>query len=109
MKKNIEYLGKVAVFYIPSEKNTDSIRQELHDFFVSKHNAYTHEASEIIGYWTDNNCIIEDKHERYEVSIRKKEMSSLIDFISNLCEKINEKSIYLTIGNKSYLVSKKNT
>lgn len=107
--KNIEKIGVLVVFYIPSKKITKSIRQKIHDFFVSKHKAYTHECGDIIGYWSNDTSIVKDKHERYEISLKEKEISDLIVFIESLCEEIQEKCIYLTIKNESYLVYHKDS
>ena len=42
-----DYIGKVAIFYIPENKLTKPVRKKLHDFFVKNYNAYTHEVSKI--------------------------------------------------------------
>lgn len=105
LKKNTTYNGVIITFYIPSKKLNKTIRNKLHSFFVKNHEAYTHETSNIKGFWLNKNNLIKDKHERYEVSISKeKKIKELISFISNICKEIEEESIYLTIGKKSYLV-----
>lgn len=101
---NIKKLGKLIVFYIPSKKITSAVREDIHNFFVSNHNAYTHISGSIVGYWVNEGYLFEDHHERYEISIEEKDLSNLIDFISNVCNKLEEKSIYVTIGSESYLV-----
>ena len=104
-KDNIKIIGKAATFYLPSKKLSDVVRTMIHDFFVKKYSAYTHESSDIKGYWTSGGNLIKDEHERYEISLGKEEMASLVDFLAELAEHTNEDSIYLTVGNESYLVS----
>lgn len=103
--KNIKRIGKAATFYLPSRKLNDAVRSMIHDFFVEKYSAYTHESSDIKGYWTSGENLIKDEHERYEISLGKDNLASLIDFLSELADQTNEDAIYLTIGNESYLVS----
>jgi hypothetical protein len=105
MKRNIECIGKTVVFYVPSSKINEDIRKKIHDFFVSKHNAYTHECGEIVGYWSHDDCVIEDKHERFEISLEESDLSSLVDFLEDIGKKTREKSIYLTVGDKAYLIN----
>lgn len=105
---SLEHIGKLAVFYLPSNKLTNKVRKEIHDFFVSRHKAYTHELSDIKGYWHDGKDLLNDSHERYEISFKGKEkFKEFLDFLSNLCENISEKSIYLTMGEESFLVKPK--
>jgi hypothetical protein len=103
-----EHIGKVAVFYIPSKKIKNSVRNQIHKFFVSKHKAYTHESGEIRGYWHDGNRLDKDSHDRYEISfIGEKKLKELVDFLSYLCGEIEEKSIYMTMADESYLIRPK--
>ena len=109
-----EYIGHVAVFYIPSIKldaipklKDISARQILYDYFVKNFNAYTHEVSNIAGYWVnkDKNILVKDAHERYEVSFKgRKKVQKFVEFLSEICALIEEDSIYLTMGYKSWLV-----
>ena len=81
-------------------------RQLLHNYFVNDFNAYTHEVSQIQGYWINKNKdILVDEHERYEVSFKgRKKVKKFVAFLSDLCGLIEEESIYLTMGYKSWLV-----
>jgi hypothetical protein len=104
----VKYVGKVAVFYVPVEKLTDEVRDKIHDFFVSEYCAYTHESSEIKGYWVNAGEIVRDKHERYEVAFHGDEkFKHFVEFLSSLCLKIDEESIYLTVADEAYLVHPK--
>lgn len=108
---NVIFIGQVAVFYIPASKldlelNLGTPRQMLHEFFVKNYNAYTHEISKIQGFWTKKDILIVDEHERYEVSFDGKDkVREFVEFLSKICGIIGEDSIYLTMGNKSWLVT----
>jgi len=104
-KRNVKRIGKAATFYLPSKKLNEVVREMIHDFFVKKYSAYTHESSDIKGYWTSDGNLIRDQHERYEISLGKEDLASLVDFLADLAEHTNEDSIYLTVGHESYLVS----
>jgi hypothetical protein len=113
---NAMYIGQVAVFYVPKQKLDTAIkdgktaRQLLHDFFVDHYNAYTHEVSKIQGFWKTRNILMMDEHERYEVSFDgKQKVVEFVDFLADLCGLIQEESIYLTMGYKSWLVLPKNS
>lgn len=106
--ENAEHLGKVAVFYIPSRKANKEVSKEIHDFFVSKHKAYTHESGDIKGFWHDGERLTKDSHERYEISFKGKDkLVELVNFLSVLCGRIGEKSIYMTMADESYLIRPK--
>jgi predicted AlkP superfamily phosphohydrolase/phosphomutase len=63
----------------------------------------------IVGYWLSENQLFEDNHEKYEISIDNEySLFDLIDFIGEMCKKIEEKCIYVTIGDESYLVHPSN-
>ena len=103
-----DYIGKVAIFYIPENKLTKPVRNKLHDFFVKNYNAYTHEVSKIQGYWVKQNKLIKDKHERYEIAFDgEQNLKKFVGFLSELCDIIEEDSIYLIVGDESYLVKPK--
>ena len=49
-----------------------------------------------------------DVMERFEVSFNKEEeFDRIIDFLIELCERLDEEAIYVTRGNRSYLVTRK--
>lgn len=105
-----KYIGQVAVFYIPITKldmvlsDGKTARLSLHDFCVENFNAYTHEMSKIQGFWYDQNILVLDNHERFEVSFKGKKVISFVTFLSKFCDLIGEDSIYLTMGYQSWLV-----
>ena len=49
--------------------------------------------------------MFKDKHERYEVSFKgEKKFKEFVLFLSELCNMTNEESIYMSIGEESYLI-----
>jgi hypothetical protein len=104
-----EYIGKVAVFYVPLKKSTPRIKSMIHDFFVSRHKAYTHESGDIRGYWHDGESLKKDSHDRYEISFSGEgKIREFIGFLSDLCGEMGELSIYLTIADEAYLIKPRN-
>ena len=111
---NAVCIGQVAVFYIPACKldiclsTNITIREVLHDFFVKNYNAYTHEISNIQGFWVKQEVagpiLITDRHEKYEISFFEWKEKEFVAFLSTICRLIGEDSIYLTMGNRSWLV-----
>jgi len=99
-------LGKITVFYLPSIKLDERGRRKtIHDFLISHFSAYTHTPSMVRGFWTDeNSTVVHDILERYEVSLAKDKFDNLVKFLTELCEELEEKSIYLTRGDESFLV-----
>lgn len=105
MDGRVEHIGRIAVFYLPSKKLNAEVRGDIHDFFVSRHGAYTHESGDIRGYWHDGRRLVDDSHERYEISFKGDEkFREFLGFLSELCSRVEEKSIYLTVGEESFLV-----
>lgn len=107
-RPEVDHIGKVAVFYLPSKKINTRTRKKIHDFLVENYKAYTHEMGGMKGYWLDGNNMTKDQHERYEVSFGgDNNFKKLVGFLSDLCEDAKEKAIYLTIGGDSYIVRSK--
>jgi len=114
---NFIYIGKMAAFYIPSNKlgkkefgeNGQTPKDMFHNFFMKNFNAYTHEKSGIEGFWREEKgAIVIDENERYEVSFldNNEQLEKFIKFLSKMCNLLNENSIYVTIGDSSWLVKK---
>jgi hypothetical protein len=108
-------LGRIAVFYVPAHKMNDPAygcdgrtpTQMFDEFFLRKFGGLTHEASHIRGQWTspDGQKVFTDLHQRYEVSFSgKKKAMEFLTFLSEMCRRLQEDSIYLTMGTRSWLV-----
>ena len=108
-------LGKVTVFYIPSTKlddpryfhGTQTARSAIHEFLMHRYKAYTQTPTPAKGYWVDeSNQIVHDVMERFEVSFGSEEgFDRLIEFLVELCRRLNENAIYVTRGDRSFLVA----
>jgi len=111
-------LGKMTVFYVPSYKlddarfygkdTTATARSSIHAFLVKHFSAYTHTPTPVKGFWTDHDAIVHhDVMERFEVSFSDEDQfEQIVEFLVELAETLNEDSIYVTRGDRSYLVRK---
>lgn len=107
-------LGKVTVFYIPSHKlddprffdGTRTARMAIHEFLMQRYRAYTHSPTPVKGYWVDmNGVLVHDVMERFEVSFgSESEFERLIEFLIEMCARLTEDAIYVTRGERSFLV-----
>ena len=111
-------LGRIAVFYVPAEKmdlpqygRDGQTPTEMFDqFFLEHFGGLTHEESHIRGQWTagQGQKVFTDLHQRYEVSFSgKKKRIEFLEFLSEMCARMQEDSIYLTMGSRSWLVKPK--
>ena len=109
-------LGTTTVFYIPSHKLDDprfyhgtlTSRSAIHEFLMHRYRAYTQSPTPVKGYWIDQSGqMAHDVMERFEVSFNnEEEFDRLIEFLVELCQRLGEDAIYVTRGNRSYLVTK---
>ena len=110
-------LGKMTVFYVPSHKLDDSqffgegsqnARSTIHEYLMERYRAYTHTPAPVKGYWTDaDDYLVHDVMERFEVSFRtEKQFDHLIEFLADLCDGLDEDAIYVTRGDRSFLVAR---
>ncbi|SMP50317.1 hypothetical protein SAMN06265222_10374 [Neorhodopirellula lusitana] len=114
---HIHALGTMSVFYIPSHKLDDprfyhgaqTARSAIHSFLMHRYEAYTQSPTPVKGYWVNQaDEMVHDVMERFEVSFNKEsEFDRLIEFLVEVCQRLDEEAIYVTRGNRSYLVTKK--
>jgi hypothetical protein len=121
-------LGKVTVFYIPSHKLDDpryfprnpgdlaadvpqgvsaqTARSTIHEFLIHHFRAYTQTPTPVKGCWVDPAVqLVHDVMERFEVSFENEsEFERLIGFMVVLCDRLKEEAIYVTRGDRSFLV-----
>ncbi len=115
-------LGKMTVFYIPSHKLDDprffhptgeakaehhqTARAAIHAFLIHHFRAYTQTPTPVKGCWVDpQGQLVHDVMERFEVSFNEEgDFDRLIEFLVETCRRINEEAIYLTRGDRSFLV-----
>ncbi|NND96652.1 MAG: hypothetical protein HKN47_04905 [Pirellulaceae bacterium] len=113
---HLHALGAMTVFYIPSHKlddtrfyqGTQTARSSIHEFLMHRYRAYTQSPTPVKGYWVDQaDSLVHDVMERFEVSFNhEQEFDRLIEFLVDLCERLDEDAVYVTRGNRSYLVSR---
>lgn len=111
---HLHELGKVTVFYIPSHKldnpkyfhGTQTARSAIHEFLMHRYRAYTQSPTPVKGYWVDASAeLVHDVMERFEVSFGSElEFDRLIDFLVEMCSRLSEDAIYVTRGERSFLV-----
>lgn len=109
-------LGKVTLFYIPSHKLDDpgyfdgaqTVRMAIHDFLMHRYRAYTQSPTPVKGFWVNqNSTLVHDVLERFEVSFgSEEEFDRLIEFLIQMCERLSEDAIYVTRGERSFLVQR---
>jgi hypothetical protein len=108
-------LGRTATFYVPALKMDDpgfgrdgrTATQLFDEFFLQHFGGLTHEESKIRGQWTspDGQKVFTDLHQRYEVTFAgRKKSREFVDFLSDMCRLLQEDSIYVTMGDRSWLV-----
>lgn len=113
---HLHQLGKMTVFYVPSHKlddlrfnqNRQSARSSIHEYLMHRYQAYTQNPTPVKGFWVNHeNVPVHDVMERFEVSFHvESEFDSLIDFLVKLCERLEEDAIYVTRGDRSFLVTR---
>ena len=114
---HVHALGMVTVFYIPSHKlddpryfhGTQTARTAIHEFLMERYRAYTHSPTPVKGYWLDlHGQLVHDVMERFEVSFGSElEFDRLIEFLIEACDRLAEDAIYVTRGERSFLVQRK--
>jgi len=111
-------LGTMTVFYVPSHKLDDprffggnaTARSAIHEFLMDRFKAYTQTPTPVKGYWVNQDeMLVHDVMERFEVSFNsEKEFDRIIGFLVDLCATLDEDSIYVTRGDRSFLVQRRN-
>jgi len=113
-------LGTMTIFYIPSHKLDDpgyyqaegnsrlTARQGIHEFLIDHFRAYTQTPTPVKGCWANPaGGLVYDVMERYEVSFaEERDFERLIDFLVETCQRLNEAAIYVTRGDRSFLVQR---
>ncbi|MFK8111768.1 MAG: hypothetical protein AB8B91_06185 [Rubripirellula sp.] len=113
---HLMHLGTMTVFYVPSHKlddprfyhGTQTARSTIHEFLMHRYRAYTQAPTPVKGFWVDPaQDLVHDVMERFEVSFGvEEEFDRLIEFLVELCERLQEDAIYVTRGDESYLVTR---
>lgn len=112
---NLTYIGHVAVFYVPTFKLEDAslgvnglaAKEIFAAYFMDNFNAFTLGGSNVQGFWREHEKanLFVDINSRYEISFSGKDnVEMFVDFLSDMCTLIEEESIYVVMGYKSWLV-----
>ena len=125
---NVYELGKMTIFYIPSHKLDDpayyrqdddrdsassvsparmpTARAGIHEFLIDHFRAYTQTPTPVKGCWVDpTGRLVHDVMERFEVSFANEgDFERLIGFLVETCRRMDEEAIYVTRGDRSFLV-----
>lgn len=114
---HLHELGKMTVFYVPSHKlddprfyqGTQTARSSIHEYLMHRYRAYTQTPTPVKGFWVNQESdLVHDVMERFEVSFNvEEEFDRLIDFLVDLCERLQEEAIYVTRGDHSFLVTRR--
>ena len=110
-------LGTMTVFYVPSHKLDDprfyqgaqTARSAIHEYLMDRYRAYTQTPTPVKGFWVDQaSVLVHDVMERFEVSFGvENEFDCLINFLVELCDRLQEEAIYVTRGDRSFLVTRR--
>lgn len=113
---HLHCLGTMTVFYVPSHKlddprfyhGTHTARSAIHEYLMHRYRAYTQTPTPVKGFWVGQSSeLVHDVMERFEVSFGiEDEFNHLIQFLVELCVRLDEEAIYVTRGDSSYLVSR---
>jgi len=106
-------LGRMAIFFLPIKKLRQVCGEQTHESAIDKELIARYEGlSKITGHvegcYRMKSEIVDDDHVRYEVSfLGKNKVIEFVEFLKEVCRRLGEESIYLTMGEKSYLVQPK--
>jgi len=116
-------LGRMAVFLVPAykmrrqfakpnEEATDrnqifgvSEEERLDRELIKRYQGVTKVTANVEGSYQLGGKLVRDAHIRYEVSfLGTDKVLEFVQLLKELCRKLDEDSIYLTMGENSYLV-----
>ena len=111
--KELVYLGHLAVFYVPVQKldspeygkDSQTPRILFEEYLMENFNAFTLTITNTQGLWREHqqSPIFREQNARYDVSFEG-DVEPFVQFLSKMCALLKEQSIYLTMGQKSWLV-----
>jgi len=103
-------LGKMAVFYLPAKKLKEhpDVQTQLEHTLISEYQGWTKHTEHIVGGYQQGSATVTDDHVRYEVSFAGKDrVAPFVAMLKQVCRDLEEVSIYLTMGEQSFLVQPK--
>lgn len=108
--KNLTYIGHMAIFYIPMAKldASPNLDVSLHEFLMENYGAYTKAVAPVKGFWRSvgSKKIFLDVNYEYKVSYEGKDrIPAFVEFLADICKKLEEEALYLEMGYMSYIVA----
>ena len=112
MKYEKESLGTMVVFLLPSvplKKRSSAgptVEDRLHDFLLENFKGYTATMANVFGYWINQSGKeFYGEHVEYKVSLLDPtRIPVLEEYLVDLAQEIEEDSIYVASGEKSWLL-----
>ncbi|MBI2669886.1 MAG: hypothetical protein HYX20_01975 [Candidatus Yanofskybacteria bacterium] len=96
-----EYLGKPAIFSIPSLKLED-VEYEINNFLIENYGHAWSQTPNINGVWMGRP---DGEYTKIEISfVGKEKIPALKRFLAQIAEKIGEECIYLLTGADSWYI-----
>jgi len=112
-------LGRMAIFYLPSNKlalpdnspqwqGGRTLEEAIDEALIKRYQGVTKITQNVEGHYHMGSQVVKDDHVRYEVSfLGKVKVREFIAFLRDVCVDMEEESIYLTMGQRAYLIEPK--
>ncbi|MBI2063176.1 MAG: hypothetical protein HYT61_02985 [Candidatus Yanofskybacteria bacterium] len=96
-----KYLGKPAIFSIPSSK-LEKVEYEIHAFLEKSYGHAWSRTEKVKGFWMGKP---DGEYTKFEISfVGKERIPNLKKFLAKIAKKIGEECIYLLTGADSWYV-----
>jgi len=104
-------LGRMAIFFLPATKlqktasNGHTHEQNIDEALTHRFQGFTKQSMPWEGHYRMGSEVVRDNPIRYEVSFKgKNKVREFVALLKTVCREIGEESMYLTMGENSYLV-----
>lgn len=105
---NLQSLGRMAVFYIPSKKAIEKYYDiKIRDFLLKEFGACTATLGNFCGWWKSDESgeMHYDEHIEFKVAFAGKErIPILVEFLGRIAKELGEECVYLETGEDAWLV-----
>jgi hypothetical protein len=105
-------LGERVMFLLPSLKlksrqaGGKPAEERLHRFLLQNFGGYTAAAGNIFGYWSDDGGESYGEHRAFTVALATGEKGAVLkQYLAGLARDLDEKSIYVEIAGRGFLIS----
>ena len=101
-------LGQMAVFYLPAKHLQGEVGVRLDATLIADYQGMTKITQAVEGHFQMGPTVVKDDHVRYEVAfLGKDRVPEFIALLKQVCRDLGEQSIYVTMGEKAYLIHPK--